>query len=368
MQQFFCVIPLRNNILRINDNEKENLIETQYQKSQIKIDDNFFHQLQKLFSNLLISEKQFFNPFDFTYSFKDFEGNPTKIFEQKDAQEFLAIFLDRLENVGINNEYKYMINNIFGGRNCSLIECLSCHKIKMNFEPILYLSLEVKNMKTLKNSLEKYFSKEFIDGYECEGCKNKVKIEKRNILADLPNVLIIHLQRIFYNFEYDHNEKINSYLEFPRHLNLKPYTLEELNKTNNDNNDDIYFRADEYYNYYLVGVVVHVGSADSGHYYSYINTVRGGTGDVATYDETDNRMDSCWLEYNDSHISKFNIDNLERECFGGSTGERSMSIWGNADNCKNAYLLVYERKLKMPLKRMILEEHVWLHKTRKKID
>ena len=30
----------------------------------------------------------------------------------------------------------------------------------------------------------------------------------------------------------------------------------------------------EYYTYELTGVVVHTGTADSGHYYSYINTRR----------------------------------------------------------------------------------------------
>ena len=92
MQQFYMIPSLRYNILRTNDNEKENLIYTQYLKSSIQIDDNFFHQLQKLFSNLLLSNKQYYNPFEFTFSFKDYEGNPTKIYEQKDAQEFLAIF------------------------------------------------------------------------------------------------------------------------------------------------------------------------------------------------------------------------------------------------------------------------------------
>ena len=375
MQQFYMIPSLRYNILRTNDNEKENLIYTQYLKSSIQIDDNFFHQLQKLFSNLLLSNKQYYNPFEFTFSFKDYEGNPTKIYEQKDAQEFLAIFLDRIENVGLNNEFKYMINNIFGGRNCSLIECLQCHKIKMNFEPILFLSLEVKNMKTLKDSLEKYFNKEFIDGYECEGCKNKVKIEKRNILADLPNVLIIHLQRIFFNWEMNHNEKINSKLEFPKNLNLKDFTIENVlnNNVNENVKKGIYFKCDEYYDYYLKGIIVHVGSADSGHYYSYINTNRDGKGNISDFlKETDEEEN--WLEFNDSLISKFDIKNMENECFGGV--EENNNINGNfssinSDNFyyvnnnnnnfsneknKNAYMLIYERKIKSPMKILIKEK------------
>ncbi|MCQ2816811.1 MAG: hypothetical protein MJ252_06050, partial [archaeon] len=122
-----------------------------------------------------------------------------------------------------------------------------------------------------------------------------------------------------------------------------------------------YYRSDAYYNYYLVGVVIHVGSADSGHYYSYINTIRGGKGDIADYDENDKNMDNCWLEYNDSNISKFNLEKLNEECFGGSTQQENNGtgyFWGATENCKNAYLLVYERKIKMPLKIIIKESKI----------
>jgi ubiquitin carboxyl-terminal hydrolase 34 len=52
--------------------------------------------------------------------------------------------------------------------------------------------------------------------------------------------------------------------------------------------------------YKLKGVVVHYGSAEFGHYYSYINT-----------------KDDEWMEFNDSVIKEFKITNLESECFGG---------------------------------------------------
>ncbi|MCQ2815956.1 MAG: hypothetical protein MJ252_01700 [archaeon] len=352
LQQFFMVPSLRYGLLRFDDGEPIN-------PTLKGIDDNMFHQTQKLFSYLLLSERMDYNPYGFTYAFKDFEGAPTKIIEQKDAQEFLSIFFDRIENATKQTKYKYLIQSIFGGKNCSQIKCLDCNKISNRFEDLLFLSLQVKNMKNLNESLLKQIAEERIEGYECEGCKKKVTISKRNILSSLPNVLIIHLQRIFYNFEYDHNEKINSYLEFPRHLNLKPFTLEEISNKEEEN-DDIYYRSDAYYNYYLVGVVIHMGSADSGHYYSYINTIRGGQGDIADYDENDRRMDNYWLEYNDSNISKFNIEKLNDECFGGTTQTEGTAgyFWGQIENCKNAYLLVYERKIKMPHKIIINQDKI----------
>jgi ubiquitin carboxyl-terminal hydrolase 47 len=211
MQQFYMIPTLRYTVLKLNDNKKINYVYPEKMKSKNKIDDNMFHQLQKLFSYLLLSEKVDYNPFGFTYSFKDFDGNPTKLFEQKDTQEFLAIFLDRLEQSSKLSEYKHMISNIFGGKNCSLITCLQCGYVSYKYEPSVFLSLEVKNMKNLNESLDKYINEEFIDGYECDGCKKRCRISKRNTLSLLPNVCIIHLQRLYYNWEIDHNEKINRY-------------------------------------------------------------------------------------------------------------------------------------------------------------
>ena len=54
--------------------------------------------------------------------------------------------------------------------------------------------------------------------------------------------------------------------------------------------------------YQLVGVLVHSGSANSGHYYSYIKE-RG----------VDNPR---WLEFNDRIVREFNFADLAKECFG----------------------------------------------------
>ena len=310
-----------------------------------------FHQCQKLFSYLLLSQKYDYNPFGFTYAFKDIDGNPTKLYEQKDAQEFLAIFLDRLEQASKKSKYKNLVNNVFGIKNCSLITCLSCGKVSYTFDPSVFLSLEVKNMKTLNDSLDKYINEEYIDGYNCEGCKKNCRISKRNILTSLPNVMIIHLQRIFYNWEIEHNEKINSRLEFPKEINMKNYTIEHILNNNENKDENIYFRCDEYYNYYLVGVIIHIGSADSGHYYSYINNIREGEGNINYFNPKDENCLNSWLEFNDSTISQFDIQNLENEAFGGSyDDDNNYSNYRGwiREKSNNAYLLVYERLVKNP--------------------
>ena len=48
-----------------------------------------------------------------------------------------------------------------------------------------------------------------------------------------------------------------------------------------------------YFNYKLRGVVVHTGSADCGHYYSFIENKEG-----------------SWFEFNDEDVLPFDVDKL----------------------------------------------------------
>ena len=75
----------------------------------------------------------------------------------------------------------------------------------------------------------------------------------------MPNILILHLQRIVFNLDTLTNEKINSRVDFPQELNLSQYLVEGVHDASQ---------------YKLVGVVVHFGAAEFGHYFSYIDICR----------------------------------------------------------------------------------------------
>jgi len=332
LQQFFMVPSFRRAIMQVDDCIEKNT------KNPLGVDDNAFHQVQRMFSHLELSNREDYNPEGFCFSFKDWDGNPTNTSIQQDAQEFLSRFIDKIESALKPTNFKYLMHSVFGGKSCSQLVCEDgCGTAKNRFEDMFCLSLEVSNMKTIYDSLEKYISPEKIDEYQCDTCNKKVTITKRNVLSDLPNVLIVHLQRIFYNYETDRNEKINSRLEFPKVLNLKDYTIEEMarknaakhasagaksgtssgnsNNQHNENeegaadlqfeNDEIYFKNSDYYEYHLVGVNVHIGSADAGHYFSYINAVRNGDDSKMSYDPENEQHTQNWLKFNDSRISKF---------------------------------------------------------------
>ena len=67
---------------------------------------------------------------------------------------------------------------------------------------------------------------------------------------------------------------------------------------------------DEDFQYKLVGITVHNGTADAGHYWSYINTQRG---DKAT---TDTEKDQ-WMEFEDRQVHHWDYNNhVAQRCYG----------------------------------------------------
>ena len=123
------------------------------------------------------------------------------------------------------------------------------------------------------------------------------------MIASTPNVLVIHLKRLEYNVESDRIEKVNSYCSFPTNLDLKPYSFHEVMKQkgllktrNEEREEEAAAEAiadpktretklaqlaeakqpdeDDCYEYRLVGINVHSGTANLGHYWSYININR----------------------------------------------------------------------------------------------
>ena len=115
MQQFFMIPAFRYNLLCIDDGKAEEIKE--YKGEQI--DDNMMHQVQNLIAHLELSERNDFNPMAFCFSFKEFDGSPTNTAEQKDAQEFLNVIFDRIENALKPTSRKHLVQGIFGGKSCS---------------------------------------------------------------------------------------------------------------------------------------------------------------------------------------------------------------------------------------------------------
>lgn len=90
----------------------------------------------------------------------------------------------------------------------------------------------------------------------------------------------------------------------------------------------------DYYNYELVGIVVHLGTADSGHYYSYIK-------EQERFAEASNEQ---WYEFNDTLVRDFDKNEIPSECFGGVEPSVGWGVKGYVKTA-SAYIVVYKRKM-----------------------
>lgn len=185
---------------------------------------------------------------------------------------------------------------------------MSCGKEKHSLVNFYCLSLDVKGIKGVHQSLSNMKKGEIIEDFRCEGCNEKINLNKRSLLATMPNMLILHLKRIVFSFETYQNEKVNSHFEFPRILDLKDYSVKaNIEESNDDDIKKLMETDDDEYIYRLVGINIHEGTADAGHYYSIINTKRGSEeADPYEDEEKWKKVElNPWKEFNDSTVSIF---------------------------------------------------------------
>ena len=163
----------------------------------------------------------------------------------------------------------------------------------------------MKNKKSIYEGLESYIEGDILDGnnqFFCEKCDKKVDAIKRACIKRLPKTLVCTLRRFEFDFDTMMRLKVNDHYEFPHVLNMKPYTQEGLlEKEHPDKKPDVDY-PDDYYEYELRGVVVHAGTAEQGHYYSFIQERVG---------------EKKWYEFNDSNVRDFDPTEIPSECFGG---------------------------------------------------
>lgn len=86
----------------------------------------------------------------------------------------------------------------------------------------------------------------------------------------------------------------------------------------------------------LVGVLVHAGTSESGHYYSYIR------------ERPSSAEKPRWFEFNDDVVSEWDPANMEASAFGGPDQRSAFDNNGNIyDKSYSAYMLFYERASKL---------------------
>lgn len=130
-------------------------------------------------------------------------------------------------------------------------------------------------------------------------------------------------------------------------------TEEELEKKREKEEETREPIKEDCFEYKLVGVNVHSGTANMGHYWSYINTNRGTDekeGDT-NWIKTEN---DPWMEFNDSRVTDWDFKDIEKQCFGN---EPNTGFMGDSYGT-SGYMLFYERRVKKNLKILIEEDKV----------
>ncbi|RLN89857.1 hypothetical protein BBJ28_00015437 [Nothophytophthora sp. Chile5] len=305
-------------------------------------------QLQRLFASLMYTNYRSFDPTAFALSHKDMDGNPTDVRQQMDADEFFSLLLDRVEmfihpqatvsdTTADSNASQEFMERCFGGVLVNQVLTQQGH-LSEREEKFFALSLEVSKKRHLTESLALYVQGESLEGenaYFCEREQQKVSATKRICIKRLPQTLVCHLKRFEFDFYTMEKMKLNDFLEFPTELDMYPYTSEALKAA-----DGTEATANDCSIMYdLVGVVVHSGTADMGHYYSFIKDRRSGS------------EAQRWLEFNDEVVREFDGETMADECFGG---EEVVQKWEAAQrSCvstvqmkrRSAYMLIYEQRV-----------------------
>ena len=298
LQVFFNFIPFRESLLKCECKEETK---------------NSLYQIKKLFYSLKYLKINYYSPEEFPNNFDDEILN---VHQQMDVDEFYIKLLDKLENRLKGTKNENLIKYFFQGiQNDILTFQEGCTHHRTNSYNFYSIQLQVQNKKNIYESLDAFTEGEIMNGDNCifcPHCNKKVPVLKTQNFQSLPRILLFVLKR----FEFDYNSiqkvKINDYYEFPLELDMAKY----LNESNSS--DNIYI---------LKSIVIHMGTCENGHYYSFIKNNNG-----------------KWYEFNDTQVKLFDINLLNEEAFGGdeifiSEGEEKMR-----KKNRNAYLLFYEKK------------------------
>ncbi|XP_065661314.1 ubiquitin carboxyl-terminal hydrolase 34 isoform X2 [Hydra vulgaris] len=287
-------------------------------------------EVQKMFAYLHSSIRKAYNPklFCRTYTM---DKQPLNTCEQKDMTEFFTDFVSKLEEMG--PDLKELMRELFCGVITNNVISLDCLHVSKTEEEFYSVRCTVADMKNLYESLDEVTVKDVLEGdnkYTCSQCNDKVRAEKRACFKTLPKVLCFNTMRYTFNMVTMMKEKVNTHFSFPMKLNMAAYTEDYLLIKNCDGDPDD--NPNHWYN--LAGVVVHTGTADGGHYYSFIR-------------------DRCskennWYLFNDAEVKTFDPMQIAAECFGGEMTTKTFDAMTEKymdfsfEKTHSAYMLFYE--------------------------
>ncbi|OHT15794.1 hypothetical protein TRFO_13801 [Tritrichomonas foetus] len=254
---------------------------------------------------------------------------------QQDVDEFCRELLDNISEKLKNTEYEGKIDELFGGICRNYIRGETKDFEEKADDKFTVFSIVVKGMNNLNDSFHAAFQKQKLENeYESQLFgKQEASLFPR--FFKFPKVLFIHLKRFEIQIENGQaqNKKINSFFEFNPEIDITQYLSDECvdknetpethpnNYIDNKFNENRFGKTNDTAKkesgiYDLFGVLVHVGSANSGHYYAFIRPT----------------TEKQWYQFNDSSVTFASEKQAINQNFGDFYDER------------NAYMLVYVKR------------------------
>jgi len=263
--------------------------------------------LQRVFQELQFLDK----PVGTKKLTKSFGWETLDSFMQHDAQEFLRVLLEKLENKMKKTCVEGTISRLFEGKMMSYIKCKNVDYKSTRTESFYDVQLNIKGKKNIVESFADYIQTETLDGenkYDA-GTHGFQDAEKGILFESFPPVLHLHLMRFQYDPITDSSVKFNDRCEFPELLDLTKYIQGSDQAQSSDD-----------YKYKLHAVLVHSGDNHGGHYVVFINPAGDGR----------------WCKFDDDVVSRCTKKEAIEQNFGGDSEDTTA-----VRHCTNAYMLVY---------------------------
>ena len=278
-------------------------------------------EMAKVFAHMQDSYDKSIEPTAAVDSIVTYDGENIDVTVQMDVDEFFNLLFDRLESQILDQGAKIRFKSLYGGQTIQQIKSKECEHVSERPEAFAVLPVEIKEKYRLEDSLKAYVEGELLQGdnkYSCTSCGRLVDAVKRSCLKEVPDNLIFNLKRFDYDIMTGLRCKLNDHFQFPDVLDVAPYTLDHLSQPDRPLSPD---------NFELTGIIVHSGTADSGHYFSYIRQRPSARDKLHS-----------WVQFNDSDVTPFDPSLIQDNCFGGADAN-----WNNLPKFYNAYMLFYQR-------------------------
>ncbi|KAF1941907.1 hypothetical protein EJ02DRAFT_454745 [Clathrospora elynae] len=282
-------------------------------------------ETQRLFTNMQHSLRKYTDPRGFAACVKNVDLMPIDISVQMDADEFYNSLFDQWERQLITEEHKQKFRSFYGGQTLNQIKSKECEHVSERAESFFAVQCDVLGKSTLQESLQAFVRGDVMEGdnkYKCESCGGKyVDAVKRTCFKEVPDNLIFHLKRFEFDLIDYSRRKIYDHFEFPSSIDMNAYHVDHLSDPSKPQKEDMFD---------LVGVLVHTGTCEHGHYYSYIRERPCPTGSTAP----------TWVEFDDSNVGPFDPADIAYRAFGGLTDDS----YNRVPKQYSAYMLFYQRR------------------------